>query len=83
MLAKLMTKIFASAIRPQKRQEQGRLESGDTAPAQQPAQDMSEYVRKDDLEAMKSELKQAIQSIQNTQQSGETRGARSNGKSAV
>lgn len=68
---------------PQKRQEQGRLESGDTAPTQQPAQDMSEYVRKDDLEAMKSELKQAIQSIQNTQQSGETRGARNNGKSAV
>lgn len=58
-------------------QEQAKLESGDTNTAQH---DMSQYVRKDELEAMKNELKQAIQ---NAQQSSETRGARSNGKSAV
>ena len=58
-------------------QEQAKLESGDTNTAQH---DMSQYVRKDELEAMKNELKQAIQ---NAQQSGEARGARSNGKSAV
>ena len=59
-------------------QEQAKLESGDTA--QTPQHDMSQYVRKDELEAMKNELKQAIQ---NAQQSGEARGARNNGKSAV
>ena len=58
-------------------QEQAKLESGDTA--QIPQHDMSQYVRKDELDAMKEELKEAIRSMQ----SAEAKGARSNAKSAV
>lgn len=46
----------------------------------QPAPDMSEYVRKDELERMKEELKAAIVSVGNAT---EPKGARTNGKSAV
>ena len=42
--------------------------------------DMSEYVRKDELEQMKEELKAAITSVGTT---AEAKGARTNGKSAV
>lgn len=59
-------------------QEQSRLTSGDTA--QEHRQDMSQYVRKDELEAMKNDLKEAIESIR-TQT--DTKAVRSNGKSAV
>lgn len=58
-------------------QDQARLESGDAQP--EPHQDMSQYVRKDELDAMKEELKEAIRSMQ----SAEAKGARSNAKSAV
>lgn len=53
---------------------QAALPAGETA-MQQP--DMSEYVRKDDLERMKEELKAAMNS------STESKGAKGNGKSAV
>lgn len=53
---------------------QAALPAGETA-MQQP--DMSEYVRKDDLERMKEELKAAMTS------STESKGAKGNGKSAV
>lgn len=59
-------------------QEQAKLPSGDTAPAQQ--HDMSQYVRKDELESMKDELKEAIESIRTMT---EQKAVRSNGKSAV
>lgn len=58
-------------------QDQARLESGDAQPETKP--DMTGYVRKDELDAMKEELKEAIRSMQ----SAETKGARSNAKSAV
>ena len=45
--------------------------------AEQAAPDMSEYVRKDELEQMKKELKEAITAI------GTDKGAKGNGKSAV
>ena len=41
--------------------------------------DMSDYVRKDELEAMKEELKETIRSMG----ASEAKGARTNGKSAV
>ena len=50
---------------------QAALPSGDTAP------DMSQYVRKDELEQMKEELKAAITSV------GNDKGAKANGKPAV
>ena len=53
---------------------QAALPAGETA-MQQP--DMSDYVRKDDLERMKEELKAAMTS------SAESKGAKGNGKSAV
>lgn len=59
-------------------QEQAKLPSGDTAPAQQ--HDMSQYVRKDELESMKDELKEAIESLRTMT---EQKAVRSNGKSAV
>lgn len=58
-------------------QDQARLESGDAQPETKP--DMTGYVRKDELDAMKEELKEAIRSMQ----SAEAKGARSNAKSAV
>ena len=58
-------------------QDQAKLESGDTQPETKP--DMTGYVRKDELDAMKEELKEAIRSMQ----SAEAKGARSNAKSAV
>lgn len=57
-------------------QEQSRLESGD-ANAQH---DMTQYVRKEELEAMKDELKEAIRGMQ---QSNEQKGARTSAKSSV
>lgn len=57
-------------------QEQEKLTSGDMGTHS----DMSQYVRKDELEAMKDELKEAIESMRGT---GETKAVRSNGKSAV
>lgn len=58
-------------------QDQAKLESGDAKPETKP--DMTGYVRKDELDAMKEELKEAIRSMQ----SAEAKGARSNAKSAV
>lgn len=58
-------------------QDQARLESVDAQPETKP--DMTGYVRKDELDAMKEELKEAIRSMQ----SAEAKGARSNAKSAV
>ena len=58
-------------------QDQAKLESGDTAQTQH---DMSQYVRKDELEAMKDELKEAIESMRSAT---EQKAVRSNGKSAV
>lgn len=58
-------------------QDQAKLESGDAQPEAKP--DMTGYVRKDELDAMKEELKEAIRSMQ----SAESKGARSNAKSAV
>lgn len=58
-------------------QDQAKLESGDAQPETKP--DMTGYVRKDELDAMKEELKEAIRSMQST----EAKGARSNAKSAV
>ena len=57
--------------------EQGRLESGDTSPEAKP--DMTGYIRRDELDAMKEELMNAIHSMQPT----EAKGARVNGKSTV
>lgn len=48
----------------------------------QPAPNMSEYVRKDELEQMKEELKAAITSAGNNATT-EQKGAKGNGKSAV
>lgn len=56
---------------------QAALPSGDMNQQSQPMPDMSEYVRKDDLERMKEELKAAMTS------STESKGAKGNGKSAV
>lgn len=58
-------------------QDQARLESGDAQPETKP--DTTGYVCKDELNAMKEELKEAIRSMQ----SAEAKGARSNAKSAV
>lgn len=58
-------------------QEQAKLQSGDTTQTQN---DMSQYVRKDELEAMKDELKEAIESMRGAT---ETKAVRTNGKSAV
>lgn len=58
-------------------QDQAKLTSGDTAQTQL---DMSQYVLKDELEAMKDELKEAIESMRSTT---EQKAVRSNGKSAV
>jgi len=58
-------------------QDQAKLESGDALTETKP--DMTGYVRKDELDAMKEELKEAIRSMQ----SAEAKGARSNAKSAV
>lgn len=56
--------------------EQARLESGEA----EPSHDMTQYVRKDELEAMKDELKEAIESMRGAI---ETKAVRSNGKSSV
>ena len=56
-------------------QDQQRLESGDA----QAGHDMTGYVRKEELDAMKEELKEAIRSMQ----TAEMKGARTNAKSAV
>ena len=58
-------------------QDQEKLTSGDTAQTQH---DMSQYVRKDELQAMKDELKEAIESMRSAT---EQKVVRSNGKSAV
>lgn len=58
-------------------QDQSKLTSADTAQTQH---DMSQYVRKDELEAMKDELKEAIESMRNAT---EAKAVRTNGKSAV
>lgn len=58
-------------------QDQAKLESGDAQTETKP--DMTGYVRKDELDAMKEELKEAIRNMQ----SAEAKGARSNAKSAV
>lgn len=57
--------------------ERQKLESGDAEHGRD--EDMSQYVRKDEMEAMKEELKEAIRGMQTS----EARGAKSNGKSAV
>ena len=57
---------------------QAMLPSGDGTPHNVP--DMSEYVRKDELEQMKEELKAAITSAGSAT---ETKGAKVNGKSSV
>ena len=56
-------------------QDQAKLESGD---AQEQKPDMTVYVRRDELEDMKEELMSTIRSMQ-----PETKGARTNAKSAV
>ena len=56
---------------------QAALPSGDTGTVQQQTADMSQYVRKEDLERMKEELKEAMTSVT------EAKGAKGNGKSAV
>lgn len=58
-------------------QDQARLESGEARQEEKP--DMSEYIRREELDSMKEELMSAIHSMQ----SAETKGARANGKSAV
>ena len=58
-------------------QDQAKLTSGDTAQTQH---DMSQYVRKDELESMKDELKEAIESMRSAT---EMKAVRSNGKSAI
>lgn len=60
---------------------QAALPPGD-AQQNQPMPDMSEYVRKDELNQMKEELKAAITSV-GTNNAAETKGARVNGKSSV
>lgn len=57
---------------------QAALPSGETSQQSQAMPDMSEYVRKDELNQMKEELKAAITSIGNDQ-----KGAKVNGKPAV
>lgn len=52
--------------------------SGSYQEGQQTHQDMSQYVRRDELEQMKDELKGAISAL-----GAETKGARNNGKSSV
>ena len=61
---------------------QAALPSGDMSQQNQPIPDMSEYVRKDELNQMKEELKAAITSV-GTNNATETKGARVNGKSSV
>lgn len=51
--------------------------------AEAPMPDLSEYVRKDELQQMKEELKSAIASVNTGAHETETKGARANGKSAV
>jgi len=60
---------------------QAALPSGDMNQQNQPMPDMSEYVRKDELNQMKEELKAAITSVGTN--ATETKGAKVNGKSAV
>ena len=60
---------------------QAALPSGDMQAQNQPMPDMSEYVRKDELNQMKEELKAAITSVGTN--ATETKGAKVNGKSAV
>lgn len=60
---------------------QAALPSGDMNQQAQPMPDMSEYVRKDELNQMKEELKAAITSVGTN--ATETKGAKVNGKSAV
>lgn len=54
-------------------QDQNRLESGES----KPSADMTGYVRRDELDAMKEELKEAIRGMQ------ETKAVKSNAKSSV
>lgn len=58
---------------------QAALPSGENAMQNQFMPDMSDYVRKDELQQMKEELKAAISSVGGAEQ----KGARVNGKSAV
>ena len=58
-------------------QDQAKLESGESRQEEKP--NMSEYIRREELDSMKEELMSAIHSMQ----SAETKGARTNGKSAV
>ena len=61
---------------------QSALPSGDNGQQNQAMPDMSEYVRKDDLEQKMDELKAAITSV-STNITAETKGAKANGKPAV
>ena len=61
--------------------ETRKLESGEAKPAE--THTMEEYVRKEELDAMKDELKAAIREMQQSSGVAEQKGARGNGKSAV
>lgn len=61
---------------------QAALPAGDMNQTAQPMPDMSEYVRKDELNQMKEELKAAITSV-GTNNASETKGAKVNAKSSV
>ena len=61
---------------------QAALPAGDMAQQSQPMPDMSEYVRKDELNQMKEELKAAINSV-GVNGAADTKGAKVNAKSSV
>ena len=61
---------------------QAALPAGDMAQQTQPMPDMSEYVRKDELNQMKEELKAAINSV-GVNGAADTKGAKVNAKSSV
>ena len=61
--------------------EMRKLESGDEKPEEKHS--MEGYVRKEELDAMKEELKNAIREMQQGSGQTEQKGVRSNGKSAV
>lgn len=62
---------------------QAALPGGDMAQSGQAMPDMTEYVRKDELEQMKEELKAAITAAGTAHSATEVKGTRPNGKSSV
>lgn len=65
-------------VAPAMQSNQAMLPGTNTAQETQPVPDMSQYVRRDELQQMKDELKNAISAV-----GTDVKGARNNGKSAV